>query len=161
MKTFPMALAAAAAAAAATAAVATPAMALPQTAASAGVNVALNGGSWWNDGRGWNGPRGWDSPRGGRDHPRLAVEQCVRAAERDAQRAGFRRANVTDIRNVRDTRWGYEVRGRIEVNTGWRGDDRFGRGWNDNRRGFDSGNFRCQIERGRITRLNYSGIRGL
>lgn len=79
---------------------------------------------------------------------------------------------MTDIRDIRQTRYGYEVRGRIAVNGNgrdWRrGDSNYGRGWggdyrgwNDGLRGYDSGSFRCQIERGRIVDIDYSGIRGL
>lgn len=104
--------------------------------------------------------------------PRRAVEQCVAAAERGANRFGAGRADVTDIRSVRETRWGYEVTGRIAVNTlgrGWRnGDTRYGRGWdgdyrgwNNNLKGYDAGRFECTIERGRVADLDYSGIRGL
>jgi hypothetical protein len=109
---------------------------------------------------------------GWRGSPRRAVEQCVFAAERNASRYSYGRADVTDIRSVRDTRYGWEVRGRIAVNGSgrdWRyGDSRYGRGWggdyrgwNDNLRGYDSGSFKCRIERGRVVDLDYSGIRGL
>ena len=122
------------------------------------------------DGYGYD--RGYGYGRGWNGNPRFAVEQCVRAAERDAGRFSYGRADVTDIRDVRQTRWGYEVRGRIAVNAmgrGWRnGDDRYGRGWNndyrgwnDGLRGYDSGRFTCKVERGRIVDLDYSGIRGL
>lgn len=123
-----------------------------------------NRNDWDRYNRGGNG---W-----GRDNPRLAVEQCVRAAERNAQRVSYGRADVTDVRNVRQTRWGYEVKGRIAVNTrgrDWRNGDRaYGRGWNNDYRGwdnslrgYDSGSFRCRIERGRVVDIDYSGIRGL
>ncbi|MCX7282550.1 MAG: hypothetical protein NTX28_00630, partial [Novosphingobium sp.] len=89
-----------------------------------------------------------------------------------AGRVSWGRADVTDIRDVRDTRYGYEVRGRIAVNAqgrDWRnGDPRYGRGWNNDYRGwdsslrgYDSGTFKCRFERGRIVDLDYSGIRGL
>ena len=118
-------------------------------------------GSYGNDGRYGNNYGG---------NPRQAVEQCVYAAERNAQRYG--RADVTDIRDVRQTRYGYEVRGRIAVNGSgrdWRGGDRrYGngwnndyRGWNDNLRGYDSGSFKCRYERGRVYDIDYNGIRGL
>ena len=106
-------------------------------------------------------------------NPRQAVEQCVRAAERNASRHSWGgRADVTDIRSVRETRNGYEVRGRIAVNTlgrGWsRNDGNYGRGWNNdyrgwnnNLRGYDSGSFSCRINRGRVADIDYSGIRGL
>lgn len=100
--------------------------------------------------------------------PRTAVDQCVRAAERGASRL---RGDVTDVRSVRQTRTGYEVRGRIAVKTfagnAWRGKGQYGngwgndfRGWNNNLRGYDAGNFTCTVDRGR-TNVNYSGIRGL
>ncbi len=115
---------------------------------------------------------GYDRGYGYRNgNPRQAVEQCVYAAERQAGRYSYGRADVTDIRNVRNTRYGYEVRGRIAVNSqgrGWRnGDNRYGsgwgndyRGWNDNLRGYDSGSFKCKFERGRVVDVDISGIRG-
>ena len=121
-------------------------------------------GRWDRDDR--NG-RGY-----GRDNPRGAVAQCVQAAEVNARRVSYGRADVTDVRTVRETRRGYEVHGRIAVNTrgrdwrrgdgdsgrGWNGDYR---GWNSSMRGYDAGWFRCKVEHGRVVDLNYSGIRGL
>jgi hypothetical protein len=114
-------------------------------------------------GWGYGDHRGWE--RGG--HPNRAINACSRVAERSAHRNGYERARVTDIRDVRDTRWGYEVRGRINVRdfgNGWHG-DRYGwrgdRGWNDRNRRFDSGHFRCRFERGRVVALDIDGIRGL
>lgn len=112
--------------------------------------------------------RNW---RGG--NPRQAVEQCVASAERQASRFSYRgRADVTDVRKITRTRNGYEVRGRIAVNTmgrDWRrGDANYGRGWNnDNRgwnnnlRGYDAGNFTCRTNGNRVAAVNFSGIRGL
>lgn len=124
------------------------------------------------DRAGYNDAYGRQGNRWNAGSPRRAVEQCVIAAERNAGRYGAGRADVTDIRSVRETRWGYEVKGRIAVNTmgrGWRnGDARYGqgwdgdyRGWNSNMRGYDAGRFVCTIERGRVTDLDYSGVRGL
>lgn len=107
-----------------------------------------------------------------RDNPRQAVAQCVRAAEANARRVSYGRADVTDVRTVRETRRGYEVHGRIAVNTrgrDWRhGDGDYGRGWNgdyrgwnNSVRGYDAGWFRCKVNNGRVVDLNYSGIRGL
>lgn len=115
---------------------------------------------------------GYDRGYGWRGSPRRAVEQCVFAAERSASRYSYGRADVTDIRSVRDTRYGWEIRGRLAVNSlgrDWRhGDGRYGRGWggdyrgwNDGLRGYDSGSFKCRIERGRVVDLDFSGIRGL
>ena len=107
-----------------------------------------------------------------RGNARRAIEQCVRTAERQASRYSSGRADVTDVRNIRETRWGYEVRGRIAVNGSgrdWRrGDDDYGRGWggdyrgwNSSMRGYDSGSFKCKFERGRVVDLDFNGIRGL
>lgn len=118
---------------------------------------------------GWRGDRrhGW-----GRDNPRRAVERCVRTAEREAGRYSYGRADVTDIRDIRETRYGYEVRGRIAVNSmgrNWRhGDGYYGRGWggdyrgwDSSHRGYDSGSFKCKVEGGRVVDLDFNGIRGL
>lgn len=116
------------------------------------------------------GYAGYD--RGGygyRENPRRAVEQCIYAAERYAS-SRYGRADVTDIRQIRDTRYGLEVKGRIAVKThDWRrGDSYYGRGWggdyrgwNDSHRGYDAGSFSCKIERGRVVDLDIDGIRGL
>lgn len=123
-------------------------------------------------GYGYNQGYGYRNDYAQRGSARRAVEQCVYAAERNAARYSYGRADVTDVRDIRETRYGYEVRGRIAVNSNgrdWRrGDGNYGRGWNgdyrgwnDNLRGYDSGSFKCRIERGRIVDLDYSGIRGL
>lgn len=100
-----------------------------------------------------------------RGNPRAAVERCITAVERDARRAGYRFADVTQIRDVDDTRYGWRVRGNLVVdgdryrNNGWgrydRNDryDRYGRS--------DSGRFDCRIDRGRVYDVDYSGVRGL
>lgn len=105
--------------------------------------------------------------------PRTAIEQCVQAAERTANRYSYRgRADVTDIRDVDRTRYGYRVKGRIAVNTMGRdyrrGDARYGRGWdndyrgwNDRYAGYDAGKFTCEVRYGRVVDIDYSGIRGL
>lgn len=121
---------------------------------------------------GYNQGYGYRGDYASRGNPRRAIEQCVFAAERNAARYSYGRADVTDIRDIRETRYGFEVRGRIAVNSNgrdWRrGDGNYGRGWggdyrgwNDNLRGYDSGSFKCRIERGRIVDLDYNGIRGL
>ena len=104
---------------------------------------------------------------------RSSVEQCVRAAERNASGRSYRgNAKVTDIRSIDRKRDGYTVKGRIAVNAmnrDWRrGDNRYGRGWgndyrgwNDRYAGYDSGKFTCKIRYGRVVDIDYSGIRGL
>jgi hypothetical protein len=97
---------------------------------------------------------------------RQAVEQCVNAAQRNANRYSYGgNARVTDIRNIDRKRDGYTVKGRIAVNTrnanwqrGWGNDYR---GYNNNYRGYDSGNFTCKVRYGQVVDLDYSGIRGL
>ena len=100
-------------------------------------------------------------------NPRRAIDQCVRVAENQARRAGYRYANVVDINRVRDTRRGWNITGRIEVDGARsyrdqrRGyNDRYDRRGYDNRRG-DRGRFKCEIRRGRVVDIDYSGIRGL
>ena len=97
---------------------------------------------------------------------RQAVEQCVRAAEQNANRYSYGgRAKVTDIRKIDRKRDGYKIEGRIAVNTrsndwrrGWGNDYR---GYNNRYSGYDSGKFKCEVRYGRIVDLDYSGIRGL
>jgi hypothetical protein len=98
--------------------------------------------------------------------PRGAVERCVYAAERSANRySRGGNAKVTDIRDVDAKRDGYKVKGRIAVNTGNRYWDRgWGndwRGWNSRYRGYDAGTFTCQVRYGRVVDLDFNGIRGL
>ncbi len=131
-----------------------------------------NGGYYGNnDGNYGNNYRNnYDRNAQWRSNPRQAVERCIAAAERYAGSRGLR-ADVTDIREVKDTRYGFEVKGRIAVqgnNRNWnRGDGNYGQGWggdyrgyNDQVRGYDSGKFKCKFERGQITDLDIDGVRG-
>lgn len=105
--------------------------------------------------------------------PRSAIERCVYAAEGTANRYSYGgRSKVTDIRDVDRKRNGYNVKGRIAVNQMnrdyRRGDRRYGRGWNSDYRGwndrysgYDSGRFTCKVRYGRVTDVDFSGIRGL
>jgi hypothetical protein len=116
--------------------------------------------------------RGYDRGYGNGGNAREAVERCVNAAENQASRYSYGRADVTDIRKIDRTRNGFTVKGRIAVNSqgrNWRqGDRRYGngwgndyRGWNNNLRGYDSGSFTCKVQYGRVADLDFSGIRGL
>lgn len=137
---------------------------------------------------GYGDRRGYDRDRRWRGSPRQAVEQCVHAAERYAA-SRYGRADVIDIRQVKDTRWGFEVKGRIAVgggrDRGWQNgggyydQGYYDRGYNNNGYGnggyyrgdryddrgdygrYDDGSFKCKIERGRIVDLDIDGIRGL
>jgi hypothetical protein len=80
---------------------------------------------------------------------RQAMNRCVRAAERGATNYG--RANVTDIRDIDRTRYGYRVKGRILVDQG--------RGRYQRSGYSDKGNFTCYIEGNRVSDVRYSGLR--
>ena len=127
-----------------------------------------NGGYY--DNNGGNYGNNYDRYSQYRSNPRQAVERCIAATERYASSRGLR-ADVTDIREVKDTRYGFQVKGRIAVqggNQGWnRGDSNYGQGWggdyrgyNDRLRGYDSGSFKCKYERGQITDLDIDGVNG-
>ena len=102
--------------------------------------------------------------RYGHGNSNRAVDKCVRAVERDARRAGFRYANVTQIRDVDRERRGWEVTGRLVVEDGrsWNRGDRHRYGRDRYRdRDLDRGKFKCEIRRGRVVDISYRGIRGL
>jgi hypothetical protein len=81
------------------------------------------------------------------------VQQCIYAAETTAARYNYgTRAEVYDIRDVDRNGRRFEVRGRIAVQE---------RGRNYRRDRWDEGNFTCEVRRGRVVDLDYSGIRGL
>ena len=125
----------------------------------------------YRDGRYYGNDRNYRGYRGNaystRGNPRAAVEQCVNAARSDARRYGYRYAQVTEIRDVDDTRYGWKVKGRMVVDGNYNGGryDRYGyrdrdnryQRWNDR----DSGSFTCRIDRGRVSDVDFSGIRGL
>lgn len=106
-----------------------------------------------------------------RGNGRRAVERCIRAVESDARRAGYRFADVTEIRDVDRERYGWEVKGRLVVD-GSRGYGRYNarydrydrydrRGRYDRGYNSDSGRFTCDVSRGRVVDIDYRGIRGL
>ncbi len=92
---------------------------------------------------------------------RQAVDQCVRAAQRDASRYG--RARITDVSTINRIRGGYEIRGRLVVEQrGYRyGDRDQGRyGYNYDRYGndYDKGRFSCVTRGGRVDDIRISGL---
>jgi len=98
----------------------------------------------------------------GQGNARRAVEACVRAAERRAQRWTGSRAEVYEIRDVDRERRGFEVKGRIAVSNDHRGRGHgrdYRRGYRNN--GWDEGRFTCDFRRGRVTDIDFRGIRGL
>ena len=120
--------------------------------------------------------------------PRAAVEQCVSAASNDARSRGYGYAQVTQVRDVNNTNYGWKIRGNLRVdgnggygnggyynNGGYSNNGGYGGGYSNNR-GYgnggyydngrygysrDSGSFTCWIDRGRVSRMDYSGIRGM
>lgn len=110
------------------------------------------------DRRGYNG---YNYNRNGSS--RQAINQCVNQVERWA--GGYSRSDVTQIRDIDRTRYGYRVQGNLVVQDGWRGRDRYDR---DNRydrgdrygynRGYDKGRFTCYVERGRVVDIDYKGL---
>lgn len=99
--------------------------------------------------RNFRGGGGWDRGGGWGVSPRSAVDRCVRAAENQARRGGYRFADVIDVRDIDRTRDGFRVRGRIDVGGGW------------DRRGNDRGNFTCRIDGRGAPFIDFSGVRGL
>jgi hypothetical protein len=81
-----------------------------------------------------------------------AVRRCALAAQREASNHHYGRARVTEITRVRKKRDGYKVKGRIQVKSDHRG---------RNHRRYDSGKFKCRIRHGRVTDIDFSGIRTL
>ncbi len=129
-----------------------------------------------NDGYDYN-RAGYNYNRGG--NGRAAVHQCVTAVERWAN--GYSRSDVTQIRSIERTRYGYRVMGNLVVqdgrgrdyNNGYGGDrynqgDRYDQGdrYNDSDRydrnsygrGYDKGRFICTVERGRVVDVDYRGL---
>lgn len=109
-------------------------------------------------------------------NPRAAVEQCVNAANRDARSRGYRFAQVTQVRDVNDTNYGWKIKGNLQVDgnrgyydrggysdRGYYGNSRYDDRRYDNGRydARDNGSFTCWIDRGRVSRMDYSGIRGM
>ena len=120
------------------------------------------------DGRGY----GYGYPAANANH---ATNLCTRAVQGTAGRQLSAFARVTEIRDVDRIDRGFVVKGRLVVNArdrdwhrdGWRRDNiDYRSGWNDgprryDDRRYDEGSFRCRVEYGRITDLDFSGIRGL
>lgn len=128
-----------------------------------GIAILASAGSRDRDGYTYRDRRYGDDRYYGRGNPRSAVERCVNAAEQQARRYGYRYADVTEIRDVDDTRYGWRVKGNLRVDgqRGWRGGDRRDGYGCYAGRGHDNGSFTCHIERGRVADIDYRGIRGL
>lgn len=88
--------------------------------------------------------------KGKRINSRRAVNKCVRATERKAGYYG--RADVTQIRDVERTRYGYKVKGRVVVKDGYRGNRR---GYDG---GYDRGKFTCYVEGRRVSEVRLKNL---
>ena len=146
-----------------------------------GLAAVLSAGN--NDGY-YNGG-GYDYNRNGYYNNRLgnsraAINQCVNTVERWAN--GYSRSEVTQIRNIERTRFGYRVTGNVVVQDVQRGRynsygygndrydqgdryDRYDQGDRYNRydrdaygRGYDKGRFTCIVEQGRVVDVDYRGL---
>jgi hypothetical protein len=93
--------------------------------------------------------------RGG--NSRVAVNQCVTSVERWAN--GYNRSEVTQVRDIQRTRYGYRVKGNVVVQDGGRA---YGSGYRNARngyaRGYDKGRFTCTVEWGRVVDIDYKGL---
>jgi hypothetical protein len=97
---------------------------------------------------------------GDRYGKRVAVDQCVRATQREASRFG--RARVTEISDINWVRGGFEVRGRLVAegrDFDRRGSDAYGRyGYGRDRDQRDSGRFSCTARNGGIDSVRIYGL---
>lgn len=91
---------------------------------------------------------GYDYRRYG--NGRSAVNQCVRAVERDGRRYG--RVNVDQVSSIDRKKDGYRIKGRVVS------DNRNDRRWN-NRQRYQTGKFTCDVKYGRINNVKISGLR--
>ena len=128
--------------------------------------VLSSGNKGRNDRRGYDDR--YDDNRAGYGYDirngsgRAAINQCVASVERWAN--GYSRSDVTQVRSIERTRFGYRVTGNVVVQDGGRGryennhygNDRFG--GNAYQRGYDKGRFTCFVERGRVVDINYRGL---
>lgn len=128
--------------------------------------VLSSGNNGRNDRRGYDDR--YDDNRAGYNYDnrngggRAAVNQCVASVERWAN--GYSRSDVTQVRSIERTRYGYRVKGNVVVQDGgsgryendYYGNDRFG--GNGYQRGYDKGRFTCFVERGRVVDIDYRGL---
>lgn len=82
----------------------------------------------------------------GRSDRELAIDECTRTAEREAERFGSN-ARVRDTDVDRDGRE-YKVKGEVEVE---RNSD-----WNRDRRDYDRARFTCTAQDGRVTAFRFT-----
>ncbi len=96
---------------------------------------------------------------------RYAVEQCVRAAQREANRYG--RARVTDVTRIERVYGGYEVRGRLVAEqrdydrrgygNGW---ERYGYNYDRYNSDYNHGSFSCVTRYDQVADIRVRGLNG-
>ncbi|WP_353485384.1 hypothetical protein [Haliscomenobacter sp.] len=88
---------------------------------------------------------------------RAAISKCINRVDNQSGRYGG--SNVTKIRSVERTRYGYRVQGILDGQNGYGSNDRYNRnGYGDGyNRGHDGGRFTCYVERGRVIDIGYNG----
>lgn len=89
---------------------------------------------------------------------RAAINKCIRNVERRSSR--YNRSKVTDVAQVKRTRYGYKVKGKLVVRDRYnnRGRDSRHIGYNGYDRGYDKGRFTCYVENGRVVDVRYKGL---
>ena len=123
---------------------------------SAGNNDRCNDGGNYD----YNRARNSNAYRSG--NSRDAINQCVNNVERRAN--GYSRSEVTQIRDIQRTRYGYRVNGNVVVQDAGRGynaygNDRYNRSdSNAYGRGYNKGRFSCTVEQGRVVDIDYRGL---
>ncbi|MEY4270118.1 MAG: hypothetical protein RLZZ58_1334 [Pseudomonadota bacterium] len=105
----------------------------------------------YGDRDGRYGDNRYGNDRGRYGNSRSAVNQCVTSVEQRSGRYG--RTDVTEIRSIDRIRGGYEVRGRVVVRDGYRGNWGRGRGGS-----YDQGRFSCTVRYGRVDDIRLSGL---
>jgi hypothetical protein len=131
-------------------------------ASAASNNDGYRGGGYYRD-RDDRYDRGYRSDYRSYDNgygSRYAVDQCIRAAQREASRYG--NARITDVTSINRTYGGYEVRGRLVVqNRGYSNSyGGYDRGYyydryDDN---YDKGKFTCVTQYDRVADVRLGGL---
>ncbi len=81
-----------------------------------------------------------------RNGSRNAINQCVRQTEHKASYLGY--ADVTNIRDIKRTRYGYRIKGNILVTKG-----------NGYKKYSDHGRFTCYVDSGKVSEVKLRGLR--
>ncbi len=80
-----------------------------------------------------------------RDGSRRAIRKCIRQTEHKASYLGY--ADVTNIRDIKRTRYGYRIKGNLIVTKG----DRYNKY-------SDRGRFTCYVDSGRVSEVRLRGL---